>query len=69
MLTIRTKMIAVISIIATFHTERIANNALKTCILMKIKAFVIFLKMFFVTMDRIDLKDSKEILLIESVNN
>jgi hypothetical protein len=58
-------MIAVISIFATSRTERIANNALKACILMKIKVFAIFLKMFFVSMNRIDLKDSKQILLIE----
>jgi hypothetical protein len=65
MLSIRTKMIAVISIVATFHTERIANNALKICILMNIKVFAISLKMFFVSMDRIDLKYSNEIHLIQ----
>jgi hypothetical protein len=65
MLTIRTKTIAVIYIIATSHTERIANNAHKTCILMNIKVFAIVLKMFFVSMDRIDPKASKEKDLIE----
>jgi hypothetical protein len=58
-------MIAVISIIATFRTERIANNALKTCILMKKKFLAIYLKMSFVSMDRIDLKHPKQIHLIQ----
>jgi hypothetical protein len=51
-------MIAVFTIIATSHTERISNNVLKDYILMKIKELVFILNILIVTMNPTELLTS-----------
>jgi hypothetical protein len=58
-------MIAVFTIIATSHTERISNNVLKDYILMKIKELVFILNILIVTMNPTELLTSTVHYLIK----
>jgi hypothetical protein len=58
-------MIAVFTIIATSHTQRIANNVLKDYILIKIKELVFILNILIVTMNPTELSTFIEHHLIK----